>query len=182
MTSRGACHQSHVSLSVSTPIHSSHPAHTSCHPHSSRTPCTGTGPASSPHPRQSQLIRQVCWDFSSFIVLTAAPMWPGPRHSKSELVFKLRGSLHEIREDHWASMSQLPTSNADTTAYPLIDPLSDASVFGNRGIFLCGSPGRSCPIQLHCVKLHPELKNQRWVTHLCLHSLSQSIHSSRDRV
>lgn len=168
-----ACHQSHASLSVSTPIHSSHPAHTSCHPHSSRTPCTGTGPASSPHPRQSQLIRHVCWGFPSFITLKAAPVWLEPRHRKSELVFELaRESLHEIREGHWASVSQLPTSNADTTAYPLIHPLSDASAFGDRGIFLCGSPGRSCPIALH----------QRWVADLCLHSFPQSIHFSRDRV
>jgi len=37
-------------------------------------------------------------------------------------------------------------------------------------------PSRTCPILLHCVKLHSELKRQRWVAHLCLLLLSQSRH------
>lgn len=95
--SSSACHQSHASLPVPA---ASHPAHTSSHPHSSRMPRMGPDPASPPGPRQSLLIRHTCWGFSSFIIPKAAFMWLGPRHRKSELVFKFAmDSLHKIRED-----------------------------------------------------------------------------------
>ena len=128
-----ACHPSHASLPVPT---ASHPAHTSSQPHFSRAPHTGLGPASPPCPRQSQLIRHTCWGFSSFIIPKAALACLGPRHKKSELVFKFAmDSLHEIREDSLAlcvSVACLRCRHHGLSSHPLS---VGASASGDRGFF-----------------------------------------------
>lgn len=131
--SSSACHQSHASLPVPA---ASHPAHTSSHPHSSRMARMGPDPALPPGPRQSLLIRHTCWGFSSFIIPKAAFMWLGPRHRKSECLNLLWTPCIRLGKTVEPSVSQLPVSDADSAACPLIHPLSGASAFEDRGVFL----------------------------------------------
>lgn len=139
------------------------PASAQCpHPACPRTSCVWPDPLC---PRQRQLIKHMCWACSSFITPEAVLLWLGPRHEKSELLFQFAmGSLHEIREDSRALWLSISLSQADTTACPLIHPLSSASTFGNSGVFAWPHP-----IPIHCVKLHLELWKQRWFAALCVH-------------